>query len=211
MKGDALERTISFDMSAYYLRWSNIQTLFYLPTCGRNYIQNAGNASSRGFDVSATIRPNSSFTLGVALGYNQGRYDSNVSVASATLVHKGDRLPGSPLTVNVSARNEFPIGDNILYVSGSYDYRSRYARPQIWSNSDNYSYDPYKIVPEEDNNISLRAGIKVDNRIDASVFVTNLLDTHPALADYHPNRTDPLLIYYTSRPRTFGLTLSYRQ
>ena len=46
--------------------------------------------------------------------------------------------------------------------------------------------------------------------LDASLFVNNLLDKAPLLSQSHDTSTSTLFYYSTLRPRTIGLTLTYR-
>jgi outer membrane receptor protein involved in Fe transport len=63
------------------------------------------------------------------------------------------------------------------------------------------------------SNATLRTGLKRGG-LDLSFFVTNLFDTHPRLSVNQdvgaPSGGTPLLYVITSRPRTLGLTVTYR-
>ena len=57
---------------------------------------------------------------------------------------------------------------------------------------------------------SLRAGATVRD-VDISLFVDNLLDGAPRLALSHQDSSTLLFENATSRPRTIGLSLTYRR
>src|SRR5690606_38984262 len=100
-KGSAIDRTLTFEVSAFYIKWKNIQTSTYLPNCALCFTSNAPAAWRGGFDISASARVSDEFTFTGAFGYVLARYDESVIVGQApgpvaSIVQKGDRLPGSP-------------------------------------------------------------------------------------------------------------------
>jgi hypothetical protein len=61
-------------------------------------------------------------------------------------------------------------------------------------------------------NLQLRAGVRFSG-FDVSVFADNLLDQHPLLfksRDIADDNTDLLYFGRGVRPRSYGLTLTYR-
>jgi hypothetical protein len=89
-----------------------------------------------------------------------------------------------------------------------------------------YAYG-YAYTPATTSFLSLRVGTALDKRWNLAGFIDNLLDTHPNLPPssypysdvdkYNPifvntgvPGTTPLIRNYTFRPRTFGVSTTYR-
>lgn len=208
-KGHALGNTLQFDVNVYQIKWTNIQTSFYLPRCGLSYVDNAGSATAEGIDLSVQARPAPNFTVGLNLGLVNARFEDTLRVNTINLVTKGDKLPVSPLTASINARYDLPEGNLPLYIRGDYNFRSA-IRNISNKNPLNYNYNARTRAPQEENGAAIRVGGNFGN-LDASLFVTNLFNEHPLLNEYNQTRTDPLLMAITNRPRTIGLTLAYRQ
>jgi len=58
--------------------------------------------------------------------------------------------------------------------------------------------------------MSARIGVR-PGRWDASLFVDNLLDSHDITSFFHDVPTSGLVRYTAFRPRTIGLTVTYRR
>lgn len=208
-KGHALGNTLQFDVNIYQIKWKNIQTSFYLPRCGLSYVDNAGSATAEGIDLSLQARPAPNFTVGINLGLVNARFGDTLKVNTINLVSKGDKLPVSPLTASITARYDLPKDSLPLYIRTDYNFRSA-IRNFSSKNPLNYDYNRLTRSPQEENGAAIRIGGNFGD-LDASIFVTNLLNEHPLLSEYNQTRTDPLLMAITNRPRTIGLTLAYRQ
>ena len=209
-KGALFERKLRFEASGYYIKWHNIQQSVYLPLCGALFTNNSGSASSRGFDLSlqASIAPR--WTLGLTAGYVDARYDTTFSAGlGSNYVTKGDRLPGSPWTVDVALRGEFGLFSRRLYLRADYDHQSAYSRHVVSQDAANGSYDPGATPADQTSEFSARLGTRLGG-LDLSVFVNNILDEKPDLSKAHYSTFDPIYTTITLRPRTAGLTGIYR-
>ena len=210
VKGKALGRTLQFEASAFYTRWKGIQQYVYLPACGQGFVTNYGKASSRGFDLAAQVRLSSRASFGMTLGWVDAHLDETIAPGvGGQLVQKGDKIPGSPWSVNLSFRNGFDAFGQALYARADYDYRSRAALRTAGQNPRDVSYDPGQTPADEQNNVSLRLG-GTFGPADISLFVNNLLDQKPGLARSHYSPPDPYYTNLTVRPRTVGLTGTVR-
>ncbi len=211
VKGRTAHGALAFEASGFYIDWSNLQQSIYLSGCGLGFVANAGKASSRGFDMAVQVHPNANFTFSATLGYVDARYDESVYAGSDTvlIVGKGDKIAGSPWSLNLSVNNTFAIADHPFYARLDYDYRSRASSLAPRYNPANFSYDPSETPADEQNNLSVRVGARLGGA-DLSVFVNNLLDQKPSLARSHYTSSDPYFTNITVRPRTFGVTGTYR-
>jgi len=105
------------------------------------YVLNAGKSISQGAQLTATIKPVSSFTLTGGMTYTDARLEEDLPAAAfdaGSPGYKGDRLPlSSRWSALLSGAYNFPIMPDVGgYVSGTLNYRSR-------SNSAFDVTDPY--------------------------------------------------------------------
>ena len=70
-------------------------------------------------------------------------------------------------------------------------------------------FDPTLQFDPAVTEVNLRMGLRKGD-IDASVFMNNVFNTAPLMGKSHDTEVSPLYYYRTVRPRTVGLTVSYR-
>jgi hypothetical protein len=71
------------------------------------------------------------------------------------------------------------------------------------------SYDAGLVQDPATTQVSMRAGTKLGD-FDVSMFANNLLNSHPQLDLNHQDQFTLLYEAETLRPRTIGLTATYR-
>lgn len=196
------------DLSVFYIKWNNIQRFVDLPLCGSGFIANTGSATSKGFDLSLQGRVTDNLTLGVVLGYTDATFDETViGGATAILVEKGDSsLDGPGLTFTVSGQYDFKVlNDKDAYARFDYSYagKEEALNPRVFGV--NLEDRP---APQTEQ-LNLRAGVKLDN-FDVSLFANNLTNEHAGLSRLQTFPGAPLFTNVTYRPRTIGITASYR-
>ena len=208
-----LQRRLQINASGFFINWSNIQNTVYLPGCGFSFVANLGTVTSKGADADIVARPTDALLLELAASYTDARYKDSVyasSGATAALAGKGDYLPVAPWTLVGSAEYRIPV---LLaygpYVRADYSYSATYKSPLVFQDSTTISYDPAPFYQQQAQSLSARLGFRWIG-YDISVFGTNLTNTHPVLFDsrYYPPL--PLFFDTTWRPRTIGLTATYR-
>jgi outer membrane receptor protein involved in Fe transport len=215
--------------SVYYIRWSDIQQNIYLPGCGFQFTTNVGQAVAKGFDVQLEWSPTPALDFESAIGYTSARFVSDASLTPTGLpvTRTGDAIVGEsgtsapPWTITVGAQYNFRALDHKAFVRLDYEYESKnpwHTAAQDPGVSPTV-YDPYAYTPPATTLISARAGVVLD-RWSVSGFIENLLDAHPMLppssyahsdADANANPGQGVLVRnYTFRPRTFGVTTTYK-
>jgi hypothetical protein len=72
--------------------------------------------------------------------------------------------------------------------------------------------DPHNVVPPDYSFITLRSGMKfADNKVDVSLFVKNLTNTHPYMYyRFERRNVYDITKFGTFDPRTFGITATMR-
>ena len=218
--------------SLYYIRWNQIQQTVLLPTCGLTYTDNLGTAVAKGFDVQADIAITSALTLETAAGYTSARYTSD-SLPSSTsppgttpIVAKGDAISGqaggdtgiagAPWTVSAGLQYAFTAFGHESFARLDYQYQAKARWPTAAQDPNTSQYDPFMYTPAATSFVSARLGSSF-GRWNAAAFIDNLFDTHTTF-DYSHTVVDsgapftmlPLYRNYTFRPRTLGMTLTYR-
>jgi outer membrane receptor protein involved in Fe transport len=71
------------------------------------------------------------------------------------------------------------------------------------------SSDPNLVADPATNLVSARAGVTLDT-FDVALFMNNVLNAHPRLDLNHQDSSTLLYEASTFRPRTTGLTVTYR-
>ena len=205
---------LQLDGSVFYIKWTNRISNIAVPLgCPLSYTDNLGDATSYGFNLGVDYMPVDGLTLGLQVGDAHSTYDADFSPSSVQTkptVSKGDALFGSRLTATFSAQYEFPIwGDNQAYVRGDYTYTGKNDRtPDL--NPNNASFDIENVAAPALSLVNVRAGVYLGDA-EISLFANNLFNEN-YLSDMgaiglgspiHPG-------YLSFRPRTIGITASYR-
>ena len=210
-KDKFLDRSLYVSGSVFYVQWSNIQQAIYVPECGIQYTTNVGNAVSQGFDVEGQWQVNHAFDVELSVGYTDAHYtgDAIDKNSGAELAAKGDVLDVVPWTVTLGAQYNFTLYDHDGFLRADYEYNSRRTRPIPAEDPATTYYDAGLAPDPATNQVSLRAGLTFD-KLDLALYVDNLLDAHPQLDLQHQDGTTALYEATTFRPRTIGLSASYK-
>lgn len=213
-KVSGFDRRLTVNASAFLIEWSNIQQNVYLPNCGLQYTDNLGKVESVGGDVEIAARPVDALTLGLTVAYTDAYYTQKSAKLDTALpiVSRGDRLRGAPWSIVASAEYRFAADERRQpYVRADYQLSTKLTKLNSTLNpADALSDTTLTNLPTTEN-LNLRAGIRLDG-IDVSVFAQNLTNDLPVLF-----RTRDVAylgsLYFerSARPRTFGLTVTYRR
>ena len=233
-KNTFLEHTLQVDWSVFWINWKNIQQNVYLPSCGEQFTANLGQVRSRGGDLNILFRPVDSVMLDLTIAYTDAKFNKsscagvlsfdaasglcsgvvNGQVSTAPpIVSDGNRLLGAPWSILAAVEKTF--GDwkgRSPYLRADYQFTS--AQTALLPNQDtrNALNDPTIPGLPQTRNLQLRAGLRW-NGYDISLFANNVLDQHPRLfasRDIADDDTDRLYFGRGVRPRTLGLTATYR-
>ncbi len=207
-KSRLLNGRLQVEGSVFQIDWSNIQQRVPLPSCGSAFVTNLGSATVKGFDLAVQARLAEGLSVGGTLGYTNGVFDETVRGGGTSIIAaEGDKIPGvAPWSGTLFARYDFTAASHDAYVRADYRYISKgpAQNPLV------FGYDPQIYRNGETNLISLRAGMKFEE-IEASVFVNNLMDDNPVLSRGHDVAGSTLYYQSTYRPRTVGVTITYRK
>ena len=228
-KNSFLDHRLQIDASVFYIDWNNIQQNVYLPDCGEQFTANLGKAKSEGGNIDVLYRPIEALTLDLQAAYTDARLTKTSCAGSAAfngtacpgangttvapIASNGDALLGAPWTFTSSAEYKFVEWEGRTpYLR--LDYQHATAQKSLLQGQDpnNALYDTTLPGLPIVNNLSARAGLRF-NGIDLSVYGNNLTNAHPLMFEardiaYTP--TDTLYFGRGTRPRTIGLTGTYR-
>ncbi len=213
------DRKLQVSASAYYIRWSNIQQAFYVPTCGIQFTTNAGEAESKGFDLQSQWQVTSHLALELSLGYTDAKFSSSarklfdpsspLTAPINTLARQGDALDVAPWTVTLAAQYAFRLLGQEGFARVDYEFASHRTAPTPNEDVATAFYDPALVANPETHQVSLRAGLNLGTW-DVAVYANNLLNAHPRLGYTHQDSGTDLFEATTLRPRTIGLSATVR-
>jgi iron complex outermembrane receptor protein len=206
-----LDRKLQVSASAFYIQWKNIQQAIYVPQCGIQYTTNVGNAVSQGFDFQAQWQPIHGLQLEASVGYTDVFYTGEAieKISGAILAQKGDGPDVVPWTVTLGAQYNFSLADHDAFVRADYEYNSQRWRHTPGEDTNTDFGDPFLVPNPATNLVSMRAGVTLA-KLDLAIFVDNLFDAHPRLDLTHEDSGTELFEATTFRPRTVGLSASYK-
>jgi iron complex outermembrane recepter protein len=220
-KNSLLGGRMQVNASLFVIDWRNIQQAVYLPDCGQNFVENLGKVRSVGGELEVQMRPIDALLLDLSVAHVDAKYTGTVCAgtsactgADATaqpVVTAGDRLPGAPWTVLLAAEYSLPAFDNRKpYLRLDYQLATAQTALQPIQDSNNGVSDPTYTGLPETRNLSLRAGLRWSG-IDLSLYGQNLTNSHPVLTHTRDTEFSDLFYEHTVRPRTIGITATYRR
>jgi iron complex outermembrane receptor protein len=198
IKADLFDRSVSVDLTAFYISWSDIQLLANVNNFGVN--TNGGGAESKGVEGSITYVP----LVGLTLSANGAFTQANLTENTPALLggKDGDRLPFSaPFSGSLNADYSYPLANGArAFVGGSVRFTGR-------RRSDFNATFGQTSVPSF-TTVDLRAGFDWQAyRVEA--YVKNVGDERGFLSLGGIGSTpNGALQAGLIRPRTIGLSLS---
>jgi outer membrane receptor protein involved in Fe transport len=215
-KDSMFDNRLAFQLSAYDIIWSNIQSAVSLPSCSEGFTANRGKAISRGVDLQVQALVGEHLQLSLSGGYDHAYYPTAEYGAPSKgvtplLVDSGEALPSVvPWSVAVTANYSRSI-DRLWQGANSYlrlDYRQLSAIPSLDPRV--AGYDP-KVGPHQDEGygvLNLRLGV-TRGGLDLSAYALNATNSDPLLGYTHGTKSSPLFMAAAIRPVTVGVTAMY--
>jgi outer membrane receptor protein involved in Fe transport len=212
-KNRLFDGRLVLDGSLYEIRWSHIQTDVFLPDCAYDFVDNLASATSKGFDLAFQAKPFAPLTLSGAIGYNSASFDRNALSPSGVVIYpKGSSIPnsGPPWTASFSGEYDIDLfGSQNWYWRADWTRTSR-LRPVGAMLPGTPQYDPLLLPDPAYALVNTRLGVRLAG-MDLSLFVNNVFDANPLLNMQHSIVYDPQEFRASAlRPRTYGITVTYR-
>jgi iron complex outermembrane receptor protein len=158
----------------------------------------------------------------LATGYTDARYTTDSRLVPAEdppVVSKGDAVtgqsgqPGAPFTATIGLEYKFSLFEHESFIRVDDEFQGRAKWPSPGQDPTTQQYDSANYTLSSTNFASARAGMTFGGW-QVAAFVDNLADTH-TVTNYNWT-IDPgdgesrLQRQYTFRPRTVGLSFTYR-
>jgi iron complex outermembrane receptor protein len=231
-----IENRVRLASSIYYIQWNDIQSNVVPPICQIQWTDNLGNAVSKGFDLQADVQLTTALSVESSFGYTDARYTKNSYPTGAVItpqlkpiVEAGDAVAGPngigysipPYSATVGVQYKFQAFSYESFVRGDYEYLAGDKWLHASQDIRTSSYDQTGLPTPRQAFASLRAGTNFGDW-GVNLFVDNLTDSHTMLNYNHQTNTflngvapgtllaSPAYRYITYRPRTFGLSFTFK-
>ena len=227
-----IENRIRLASSIYYIKWNNIQENVVPPICQIQFTDNLGDAVSKGFDVQADFQLTTALSIESSFGYTDARYTTNTYLGANTgppVVERGDAVAGPngigtgysipPYSATVGVNYKFQAFSYESFVRGDYEYLAGDKWQHASQDPRTSSYDATGLPTPRQAFVSLRAGSNFGDW-GVNLFVDNLTDSHTILNYNHQTNAydatsgnllaSPAYRFITYRPRTFGLSVTFK-
>ena len=204
---------MQIDSSVFYINWSDVQQQLYLQ-CGLSYTANSGDAVSKGFDLALQAIVTDGLRLNLDVGYVDAYFTKNISGPTGSFIIAGDKiglLPqvNPPWDVNTSLNYEIPLSaEQKIHLRAEYQYHSRNPGPFITQIPSSPSYYPLITANPPIHITNLRGGYTW-GKLDVSLFVDNVFNSHPLLDSFQFTAASNLVTNTTLRPRTAGIAANW--
>lgn len=220
LKTELFSRRLRLNLAAYLENFSDLQVQSFDPTVGSFVIGNAAKARTKGIEVSGTAKPFAAFTLDFSATLQDAKFLNFPGALCYTGQPDPSCVTGQFNAGGLSLPNAAKFISN---VTGSYDFRidstargflqaSYYHRSSV-----NYapSHAPQLGLGPIDL-LDLRAGIRLADRLEFSVFCRNCTNRIYPVAIYNDNvdsTSSPVQSFFQSwgpnSVRTMGVTASF--
>jgi outer membrane receptor protein involved in Fe transport len=190
------ERRLLLNATAFYTRWSDIQTTHDL-ACGYNFVQNPGGVRSTGLELESRFRASHAFTV----GFEASLTDASANGAIPDLdAPDGARVPYFPRTIaTLDGAYDLSLPAGRLAIAADYNYRS-----EIGTEFDTAS-SLYRTIPA--TRVLNAATTWIIANMEWTLYGQNLTNARIVSA-ISPNGYAPFQpgdALYLGRPRTIGL------
>ena len=199
VKSTLFDRRLRFNAAAYVSKHSDYQVFAFVQLSNGGTalnVTNAGELTSKGFEIEAELAPVDWLSLTANYGYNDASFDSFKNGGGPGVDFDGNRPAEAPKhNLNLGIATDFDLGFARLKVQGDYNFRS-----QFFSNSDNLPINLNSSL----ETLNLRAGLEFGN---VSVFgwMRNATDETTQIFNGRSFLAFPRVRY--NDPQTYGVTL----
>jgi iron complex outermembrane receptor protein len=203
---------LQMQLSAFHIKWSDIQQIVQVPACTEGFTSNLGQATSNGFDLQIDALITNSLKVGLSVGYTDARNATTIVSGGNNVVADGQQINpyAAPWIVVPTVQYTFPIAtghDGYLRLDDN--YHSKNPGPyNPTTNTSSPTYNAFFIPNPGYNQLNLHVGMTWSGW-DASVYALNVLNSHPLL---YNSALNPFTFYgatFTLQPLTIGATVMY--
>jgi outer membrane receptor protein involved in Fe transport len=184
-------------------------------SCSTGYLCTPSTAASNGFDLAAQALPSANVKIGLALAYTDSFYRGALTDTGAVITRRGEATGSLPHVIapwNVTAWVDYSRAlspDLSTELRREYIFRSRNPGPVQDDDPTSVNYSPGKSPDPATNLVNLRATLHWTS-YEAALFVNNAFDAQPTIQRTLYGPVYPPTPATTFRPRTVGLSASWR-
>lgn len=202
---------VTFNASAYYINWTDVQTRLRL-NCSYFFTDNKGKIESKGIELESMIKAGPDVTLSLSGSYNDSTAKGDIPTVGA---FDGDRTPFYPqFTANAQLFYDHRLGAGDLHLQAGYQYQS--TQNTTFNNFTTTLVggkltaagpsQGFAVIPES-HNVSASATYDIGN-LELGMYGNNLVNgvdvVNIARATYYQVYQAGSRITY-ARPRTIGV------
>jgi iron complex outermembrane receptor protein len=203
-KGTLADGRLAFDLSAYYIDWTQLQVPTF--TDYRGVVVNAAAAKSQGIEASLQAHPIDGLRIAATGSYNDAQVTTGFPSTAGITASAGTQLPYSmhwsgSLSADWDAMH---FAQSTAFVGGRLSYIGR--RPGEFDGQDGYARLMFPAYTTFDAHIGLRTGT-----LQALLYVKNLGDSRGftgGAGAYGPTGNTGQYYAQVIQPRTIGLSIS---
>ena len=221
-KSGLFDGRLQLDASVFHMLWNNSGPGYVAGTSGpcgntnHTFLGTPSPATSNGFDLAVHALAGTHVRTSLAVAYADAHYTHTVTQDGALVVRQGMAVGQLPQVVspwNITASVEYTVplqGGALAMVRAEDIFRSRNPGPFQNDDPASLNYIPGNVPDPSTNLLNLRAEFQRAN-YDVALFINNALDSRPTiLREYDGTPWPPSAFGTTFRPRTVGLSLSWR-
>jgi outer membrane receptor protein involved in Fe transport len=210
-----LDHRLDLDANIFHIRWTNPQTS-PMEGCIAYSYRSASAAVSNGFNLSARLFLSDKSRIGLAIGYTDAHYTKTVLVDDVVIIQDGDSVGADavgsqpPWSATASIEKDFTVSSGIeASVRAEYVYHSQNPGPFLTEHEGSPDYRPEASADPATRLLNLRAVLSWA-RFETALFVDNALDAQPTFGRTNVCCDDPQFTATTYRPRTVGISATWR-
>ena len=227
---------LQLNLAAFRIDWKDVQVTTTL-TCGQGFTANGGKARSEGGEMSLEYRPVDPLYIYLNASYIDAHYvdpvtgpvGQNVIVRPVPSFNAGDKFNVPPFAMSSGVQLDFTLGADLKsYVRLDGTYQKAYTAGATFGAS-GYPANFFLRNNPSRTLLNLRGGVTLQNGLDLSVFIQNLLDEDKLLNGFGDGRGctppagqaatancsnygtySPFVEQTYEQPRRYGVQVNYK-
>ncbi len=192
------------DGSVYFIDWKDIVAGVDYESAGASIqvVDNVGDASSRGFDLSTTFRLTDNWDLSISGGTVDAKLEEDFLLSGGDLVPEGTQLPDTPeYQASVATSYRFIVGNAFVTLNASFTRIGEATRSL--DPTDEFDHRAYE-------KLNFGASVQLTDNWRITAYLNNATnDVQRQLWARPGSIFGPMGAYNSDRPRSFGLTVRY--
>jgi len=205
-----LDGRLNVAASAFRIDWEGIQQSVGLTGCGFSFVSNLGSATNQGIDLEVTYALTDNVVINFVGGYIDAKYNETIRGLGTTPIRLADdKLPVERFKGTFGFRYDLPgriRETGRPFAQANYSYASDYQNTPAFGSA---GYDALLFTNPAVSRADLQFGVDFDS-LKVAVTVENALNSDDSLNLGRATGGSPILRDIIARPRTIGLTASYR-